>query len=173
MVSFPGGTSGKESACQYRRHKRCGWDLWVRKIPWRSKWQPLQYPCLENSRDRGAQWATVHRIAKSRTWLKQLSRQVVGRWLFWLQRRRDHRIQSSRRSAQPTSFATHLPENTLFSLGLLSSHAFYRNWLPTKRQRICHLSQWESTVGILGRQVCFVRGTLRPTASLAPLASWL
>ena len=134
---------------------------------------PFQYSCMENSMDRGAWRATVHRIAKSRTGLKQLSRQVVGRWLFWLQRRRDHRIQSSRRSAQPTSFATHLPENTLFSLGLLSSHAFYRNWLPTKRQRICHLSQWESTVGILGRQVCFVRGTLRTTASLAPLASWL
>ena len=30
---------------------------------------PLQYSCLENSMDRGAWWATVHRIAESRTWL--------------------------------------------------------------------------------------------------------
>ena len=37
---FPGGTSGKEPACQCRRHKRCGFDPWVGKIPWRSKWQP-------------------------------------------------------------------------------------------------------------------------------------
>ena len=22
------------------RHKRCEFDLWVRKIPWRRKWQP-------------------------------------------------------------------------------------------------------------------------------------
>ena len=25
---------------------------------------PLQYSCLENSMDRGAWWATVHRVAK-------------------------------------------------------------------------------------------------------------
>jgi len=25
---------------QYRRHKRCGFDPWVRKIPWRRKWKP-------------------------------------------------------------------------------------------------------------------------------------
>ena len=29
--------SGKESACQCRRH---GFDPWVGKIPWRRKWQP-------------------------------------------------------------------------------------------------------------------------------------
>ena len=28
--------------------KRCRFDTWVRKIPWRRKWQPLQYSCLEN-----------------------------------------------------------------------------------------------------------------------------
>ena len=30
---------------------------------------PLQYSCLENPRDRGAWWATVHRVTKSRTQL--------------------------------------------------------------------------------------------------------
>ena len=30
---------------------------------------PLQYTCLENSMDRGAWWATVHGVAKSRTQL--------------------------------------------------------------------------------------------------------
>ena len=30
---------------------------------------PLQYSCLENSMDRGAWWATIHGIAKSRTQL--------------------------------------------------------------------------------------------------------
>ena len=34
---------------------------------------PLQYFCLENVMDRGAWWATVHRIAQSQTRLKQLS----------------------------------------------------------------------------------------------------
>ena len=28
---------------------------------------PLQYSCLENPMDRGAWWATVHRVTKSRT----------------------------------------------------------------------------------------------------------
>ena len=34
---------------------------------------PLQYSCLKNPKDRGAWWATVHRVAKSRTRLKRLS----------------------------------------------------------------------------------------------------
>jgi len=31
---------------------------------------PLQYSCLENLMDRGAWWATVHRVAESWTQLK-------------------------------------------------------------------------------------------------------
>ena len=34
---LPRWLSGKESACQCRR---CGFSPWVRKIPWRRKWQP-------------------------------------------------------------------------------------------------------------------------------------
>jgi len=30
----------KEPACQCRRHKRCGFHPWVRKVPWRRAWQP-------------------------------------------------------------------------------------------------------------------------------------
>ena len=37
---FPGGARGKEPYCQCRRRKRCGFDLWVGKIPWRKAWQP-------------------------------------------------------------------------------------------------------------------------------------
>ena len=40
LKGFPGGSAGKESACQCRRHKRCELDLWVGKIPWRREWQP-------------------------------------------------------------------------------------------------------------------------------------
>ena len=32
---------GKESACQCRRHRKLGFNSWVRKIPWRRKWQPI------------------------------------------------------------------------------------------------------------------------------------
>ena len=37
---------------------------------------PLQYSCLENSMDRGAWRAMVHRVAKSQTQLKRLSTHV-------------------------------------------------------------------------------------------------
>ena len=35
FLSFPGGTSGEEHSCQYRRHR---FDPWVGKIPWRIPW---------------------------------------------------------------------------------------------------------------------------------------
>ena len=70
---FPGGASGKEPTCQCRRHKRPRFSPWVRKILWRSVWQPTPDPCLENPSDGGAWRAMAHRVAKSRTWLKQLS----------------------------------------------------------------------------------------------------
>ena len=37
---LPGGTSGKEPACQCRRHKRLRFDPGVRKISWSRKRQP-------------------------------------------------------------------------------------------------------------------------------------
>ena len=39
-LSFPGGASDKEPACQCRRCKRHGFHPWVRKILWRRAWQP-------------------------------------------------------------------------------------------------------------------------------------
>ena len=40
MESFPCDASGKELTCQCKRHKRRGFDPWVRKISWRRAWQP-------------------------------------------------------------------------------------------------------------------------------------
>ena len=37
---LPGWLSGKESAHLCRRQRRCEFDPWVGKIPWRRKWQP-------------------------------------------------------------------------------------------------------------------------------------
>ena len=34
---------------------------------------PLQYPCLENPKDRGTWWATDHGVAKSRTQLSDFT----------------------------------------------------------------------------------------------------
>ena len=59
----PVGSDGKEYT--YRRHRRCGFNPWVGKIPWSRKWQPLQCSCLENPVDRGA-WRATLSGAKSR-----------------------------------------------------------------------------------------------------------
>ena len=42
----------------------------------------LQYSCLGNPMDRGAWWATVHRVAKSWTRLKQLSTHIQTKVMF-------------------------------------------------------------------------------------------
>ena len=69
---FPGGASGKEpaNAGDIRDSDSIpGWG----KPPRGGHGNPLQYSCLESPVKRGAWWATVHRVAKSRTLLKQLS----------------------------------------------------------------------------------------------------
>ena len=37
---------------------------------------PLQYSCLGNPMDRGAWWATVHGVTKSRTWLSHWTHSI-------------------------------------------------------------------------------------------------
>ena len=39
LLSFAGGASGKEPACQCRRQKRQGFNSWVGKISWCRAWQ--------------------------------------------------------------------------------------------------------------------------------------
>ena len=64
IYGFPGGASGKESACQCRRHKIRGFNPWLGKIPQRRAWQTPPYSCLESPMDRGAWQAIAHRDAK-------------------------------------------------------------------------------------------------------------
>ena len=47
--------------------------LGSRRSPGGGYGNPLQYSCLENPMDKGASWATVHRVTKSRAPLKRLS----------------------------------------------------------------------------------------------------
>ena len=44
-------------------------DPWVKKITWGGNGDPLQYSCLRNSMVKGAWWAIVHGVTKSRPWL--------------------------------------------------------------------------------------------------------
>ena len=72
-VGFPDGASGKESACQSRLDVRHASSIpGLGRSPGEGNGNPLQYSCLENPTDRGPWQATVHRVARSWTWLKQL-----------------------------------------------------------------------------------------------------
>ena len=66
LISFPGGSDGKESACNTG-------DPCLIPGSGRSSGEgngnPLQYSCLENFMDRGAWQATVHGVAKGQTQL--------------------------------------------------------------------------------------------------------
>ena len=63
MSGFPDVSDSKESACNV------GDPCWIPGLgqsPGEGNGYPLQHSCLENSMDRGAWWATVHGVAKSR-----------------------------------------------------------------------------------------------------------
>ena len=59
---FLGGSHGKESAWNVGELDSISGS---ERVPGEGNGNTLQYPCLENSMDRGAWWATVHGVAKS------------------------------------------------------------------------------------------------------------
>ena len=65
-MGFPVGSDGKEFTCN-------AGDLGLIPGLGRSEGEgngnPLQYSCLENPMDRGAWWAILHGVTKSRTQL--------------------------------------------------------------------------------------------------------
>ena len=68
--NFPGGSGGKASASNVGDR---GSIPGLTRSPGEGNDNPLQYSCLENPIDRGAWWATVHGIAKSRTRLSEFT----------------------------------------------------------------------------------------------------
>ena len=63
---FLSGSDSKESACNAGDP---GLIPGSGRSPGRGHDNPLQYSCLENPMDRGAWWATVHGVTKSRAQL--------------------------------------------------------------------------------------------------------
>ena len=59
---FPGGSDSKESDCNAGDQ---GSIPGLGRSPGEGNSNPLQYSCLDNSKDRGAWQAAVHRVAKS------------------------------------------------------------------------------------------------------------
>ena len=70
MRGFPGGSEVKASACHAGD---LGSIPGSGTSPGEGNGNPLQYSCLENPMDRGAWWAVVHGVAKSRTRLSDFT----------------------------------------------------------------------------------------------------
>ena len=66
-VGFAGGARGKEPLANAGDVGDGGLIPELGRSPGEVHGSPLQYTCLENPMDRGAWWATVHRVAKSQT----------------------------------------------------------------------------------------------------------
>ena len=68
-AGLPRCLSGKESSCQCSRCRRRRFDPWVKKIPWRRKWQPTPVFFPENSHR--TRIANMHYRLKFTVWFSE------------------------------------------------------------------------------------------------------
>ena len=68
-MGFPGGSAGKESACNVGDQ---GWIPGLERFPGEGKGNPLQYCGLENSMD-----YIVHEVAKSQIYLVTFNQPII------------------------------------------------------------------------------------------------
>ena len=94
---------------------------------------PLQYSFLENFMDRGPCWATVHRVIKSQTWLKELSTHTHH---FWRARSKNRvlgakasRCKCPRHSTPPEGWTNQLSHPLAWPLDTSLSLLHIRNQL--------------------------------------------
>ena len=83
-ITSPLEARGWRSCLQCRR---CRLHPWVGKIPWRRRWQPLQYSCLGNLMDRRSSCATLHRVSKDLDLTQRLNDNdsiIINEKSFWL-----------------------------------------------------------------------------------------
>ena len=71
---FPWWLSSKEIACNIGDARSLPG---LGRCPGGGHGHPLQYSCLENPMDRGAWWAAVRGVAKSKTQLKGLNTHAI------------------------------------------------------------------------------------------------
>ena len=129
---WPGGTSGKESACQSRRLRDSGSIPGSGRSPGEGNGNQLQYSCLGNSMDRGAWRATDPGVAKSWTRVSNTQNQGV------------HRVWSMYRKVCP---------RTCPVVQWLRLHLPIQGSIPGQGAKIPHAS-WPKNQNIKQKQFC-------------------
>ena len=88
-IKLPRWLSGQEFACQCRRGRRLGFDPWVRKIPWRRKWQPS--PVFWPGKSHGQRslvdyspWGRKESDMTERLHFHFLCLQFLHSWALWI-----------------------------------------------------------------------------------------
>ena len=113
-MGLPGGASGKDLPAN-AGDVRTQFDSWVGKIPWRRAWQPTPVFLPGESHGQRSLQATVHRTAKSWTWLKWLSmhtRMCRKIWYFFSTCFK----QASARGDPPVSVTCRTGENCFYQI---------------------------------------------------------
>ena len=118
---LPRWLSGKESGCQCSRHKRCRYDPWVGKIPWKRKWQhtpvflPGEFhgqrsqvgcsPWGHKELDTTEQLTLTHRHAHTHTHTHRLKNQrmAAAAKRHWESQGADSSLSLQKKPALPTS----------------------------------------------------------------------
>ena len=113
----------KKLPASARKHKRHGFNPWVEKIPWRRARQPTPTFLSGERRgiavmDRGTWWATIHRVAKSWTWLKTTEHTVKAI--------RTHPLKILLRDITPIN--TECKSNVISKHALMESHKVRKEW---------------------------------------------
>ena len=82
-MGLPWWLGGEESACQCRR---CGFDTWIRKIPWRMNWQPTPVflPGKSHSGQHFLSYLSLLPISISIVWCNWQLKATRGPWPTWI-----------------------------------------------------------------------------------------
>ena len=91
--------------------------------------KPPQHSCLENPMDRGVWCATVHGVAKSQTWLKQLSVHTES-YSGW----------DWQHVTKPWPFLVHVCFGKYFGASPWSNHWARHHWLSYKNPFSLHIT---------------------------------
>ena len=154
----PGGASGKEFACQCKRHRRLRFNSWVGKIPWRRKFYSSilagEIPWTEESG--GLQSIALQKLGHNWSDLAQYLEKTFYSWLCLKQVKKECHIQfrsEDKRQALKNHIKNWLVRprkfNFLFlyeELSVLIWTAACNSWIGVITMHVFLWSTWKESV---------------------------